>query len=1050
MTFYLSRYVLNNDIKPGEFVDALREYLMVAVRDPSNNIAELDNCIESMLSNKILSERRPALGLMYNEPKQTTAILTSTYLLYLLFYSRVFQRKHDWEICYLSPISQHLLRQNVLNKLPSIYAKYGGEIDLNRQTIHVSTCDFFFMSFVCFPLKIGPLIPRLLTQIYSTHNLVEGGKSPSSSSSSSSSSLHESSTPSSSSASFWHQLFSAFTIATSSSGSNDTGAKLVLPDNPFKRMHHFYARIFNFYLQTFVPSNLTQLTSYPRHYASQQQQQQHVQWLQQQRFYSEYGLKFIEIIGELWFGQSFAQRPIGDRCHTLPLMQDLVFRIMEKQIDYQHQYVASHNGGNGNGSRSGSSGGGMHRSFDASMRDRLFALGAIPKSSCLCPELRVLLRYLYFFLRESFEHFPLDFIAHLRHVIEMWTYVLAPWTLAYKAKHVDKFLAQQKATERAILEQQQQQQNARGFGGVVVSALRKLFSFGNTSGGGGGGLADKSAAESGASAVEQSATQQHIHLMLHSLMRWNDDRERKLAYNNTQFSAADKLVAYELDAIDTSLDISVWRQYIIEMLPFYSTLVNYFVDALLKYDLGHPLKQLCVLKVLHVYKNEAVVAVVKQAENALFNPSGSSGDLSMAANLGGVGGGDVDVNNLSMDAFGSSEPVYVMNVIQEITYKRLSDYRCLPFLYTDTLQMQQHALQQQQHMHLYPQLQQPQFIDAQQMLTSIQLTRSNAYQLYIKCKKAMTRLCPPKPVVLHAIAEQQRTPNRDRDRNRASEQQQSEQEQAQKEEAEHVPVPEHSENIDNIVNNDNVIQNAIFYVLATVLSIIRSVFAYFSTSSRNTLNMSPTKTKMSKDLSNGGGGQYTSSMTYFATPQDNVRIIRYIVGELEELFLLSPQQQDDAMNVSIMYEPSQSPANEECETPTATTQQQQQQQYAGATTPRPRTPTDARLRYAYCQQRTVQLWNRPQGEWEWSYSLMLSRWLYHNLICRVEWLDHVYCAWLAKAHRTYLCDIRVMTWLAVLLVSKLFLHRILFYFIVLLFALVLMLSFMHRRGLYHV
>ena len=101
MTFYLSRYV-RDEVSMEHFIEGLQEYLKHAIKDPQNNVSELDKSIEAMLSNKIYSVMRPALGLMYQFPPKAAEILTNPYLIHLLFYSRIFQRKHEWLMCYLS------------------------------------------------------------------------------------------------------------------------------------------------------------------------------------------------------------------------------------------------------------------------------------------------------------------------------------------------------------------------------------------------------------------------------------------------------------------------------------------------------------------------------------------------------------------------------------------------------------------------------------------------------------------------------------------------------------------------------------------------------------------------------------------------------------------------------------------------------------------------------------------------------------------------------------------------------------------------------------
>merc|ERR1712154_176494 len=172
----------------------------------------------------------------------------------------------------------------------------------------------------------------------------------------------------------------------------------------------------------------------------------------------------------------------------------------------------------------------------------------------------------------------------------------------------------------------------------------------------------------------------------------NDDRIRNLNINNTEFDTADKLIQYELDGIDRNFNILIWRQYIIEMVPFYSTLISYFIDSLLKYDFGHPLKQLCVLKILHIYNNEKIVNLIKQTENVIFNPYNNT----LSNNINN------DDNNTNYN----SEPLYIMNIIQDFTFKPINDYRCLPFI--------SYSSQQQQ------------MINYQQIINSQQITQKKA------------------------------------------------------------------------------------------------------------------------------------------------------------------------------------------------------------------------------------------------------------------------------------------------------------------------------------
>eukprot|EP00486_Rosalina_sp_Unknown_P005339 CAMPEP_0201575296 /NCGR_PEP_ID=MMETSP0190_2-20130828/20404_1 /ASSEMBLY_ACC=CAM_ASM_000263 /TAXON_ID=37353 /ORGANISM="Rosalina sp." /LENGTH=206 /DNA_ID=CAMNT_0048004733 /DNA_START=264 /DNA_END=881 /DNA_ORIENTATION=+ len=95
--------------------------------------------------------------------------------------------------------------------------------------------------------------------------------------------------------------------------------------------------------------------------------------------------------------------------------------------------------------------------------------------------------------------------------------------------------------------------------------------------------------------------------------------------------------------------------------------------------------------------------------------------------------------------------------------------------------------------------------------------------------------------------------------------------------------------------------------------------------------------------------RFGSKINYFAEAQDNVKIIRYIIGEMEELFNITGQQQKDLMNKSIMYEPSQSLSPSIANRKRTSFQQQQSERQSPQ-----RNMNRGRM-----------IWNRPCGEWEW-------------------------------------------------------------------------------------
>eukprot|EP01083_Nonionella_stella_P044919 120829_1 len=208
MTFYLSRFV-RDDVSMEQFIDGLLDFLKHSVQDPQNNIGELDKSLRDMLEHKLLCSHNPRAGLMFMKPSAAAHILQHPYLMQLLFYPRVFERKHEWSTCYLSPISRRLCQQSAFCKLPSIYSKYGREIDSSRHIIYLSTIDYFFMSFIAYPVIVGRDIPKILNALYSSYKYAQDMSS------------HPNS-----------NYFDWFW---------------------FKRIHLYYAQIFDYYLRLFVP-----------------------------------------------------------------------------------------------------------------------------------------------------------------------------------------------------------------------------------------------------------------------------------------------------------------------------------------------------------------------------------------------------------------------------------------------------------------------------------------------------------------------------------------------------------------------------------------------------------------------------------------------------------------------------------------------------------------------------------------------------------------------------------------------------------------------------
>ena len=830
----------------------MQQYLQNAMRDPDNNLKELDNNLEEMLKNKIFSPHRPSLGLIYESPATAHEILTSHQFIHLFFHSRVFHKQHQWDTQFLSPISRLLIRKNLFDKLPSIYTKSGREIDIQKTSILLTTCDYFFMSFIVYPIIIGPEIPRLLNQIYTSKR--------------------------------WkHQKET----------NDDDLTKFKIPNNPFKMINNVYSYIFKHYLDTFLPR-----FPYYQYYSNQYHQNQ------PQIHYASYNIKFIEIVGELWFGQKFEKHPIGDRCHTLPLMQDLLFRIMEKQINYQRQIASkfqfntkkniinqeSYSYNFDNQSL-------MTVNNDNNINTNTLFGGKLPKTSCLCPELRALKKYLYFFFRESFEHFPLDFITHLKNIMEMYLYILAPWTISYKFNNPDTAIRNQKMNDK-IRWQQKQQSLKNKQNGYISSMWQSLINSNSTK--------------------SQNQQEDMMYDLKYNFIKWNDDRERITAFNNTQFKEADGLIDYELGGMDQAFDIKIWRQYIIEMLPFYTTLTNYFIDSCLKYQFNHPLLQLPVLKIFHLYKNEEIINILSKCENILINPF-----QNMIQN---------NYNNtFDQNTMINSEPYYIADIFQQTTFLEARDYKCLPFDLYDTIQNNdRYNNKYQQQIH---------GVDIQRMIKFKQITHNKAHQLYIKCRKAMERLCPTK-------YRQQQEPM-----------------------------------MDYNVNNENKI-------------IVNSGYLSSWFSSWQQQKQLPQHRQNQK-----------REIRYFMTREDNVKMIRYISGELEALFNINNQQRESLMNMSIMYEPSNSM------TPTMWNNKHKS---------RREMDDESKSATLNVDSLSKKIWNKPYGEWEFKWIVDLNKYLVFNCIVPYQCVDDIYSRWLASFHRSILIDIRVLLWMFVLFVSYYF------------------------------
>jgi len=350
-------------------------------------------------------------------------------------------------------------------------------------------------------------------------------------------------------------------------------------------------------------------------------------------FPPDFSVRFLEMVGELWLSPVFRSRPIGDRCFTLPLLQDAVYRVAEKQVDHQRAYSEQRRA-----QRGPPKGGGVLST------GQLFDGGAVPRSSCLCPEALALRRPLFCFLRECLDHFPLDFVCHLRVVLELWLYAVAPWTLPFKQRASDEMAAKERNREISRFWDQQRNGGA-AHSSSIGSGLHALGQWL-------GLCAQPNAAG--------DAAEREFNELSPLIGSVNDDRHRSLSRNNTRFATAEQLLSFEVAALESVCSESgtaEWAQYIVEMLPFYSSLLQRLCRCLVPFDFGHPLKQLPAAKLLHLWSLPTVRAVVGAAERTLFHPQPS----------------------YHGDSYGAhSAQQFVINVIQSTTLQPIQQFERCP------------------------------------------------------------------------------------------------------------------------------------------------------------------------------------------------------------------------------------------------------------------------------------------------------------------------------------------------------------------------------------
>lgn len=376
------------------------------------------------------------------------------------------------------------------------------------------------------------------------------------------------------------------------------------------------------------------------------------------------------------------------------------------------------------------------------------------------------------------------------------------------------------------------------------------------------------------------------------------------------------------------------NRYIVEMLPFYSSLIGRFQGALLKYDFGHPLKQLCVLKVFHVFKVPEVVEAMKAAEGTLFNPQPSyHGDVS-----------------------GHSEQQFVIQCIQNITMRPIQHWmqheRCpLPAIRGHGALALSAAAG-----------------GVSVSGASPKWNPSPAELLYLKCTRSMHRLHPPE------LDEDDDEDDDDDDEQRN---------------VRRDPIQSAQREVDG-VNGAHEIGQKLVEIVCSIYSIVMGWI--WGNALDRTLG----------ERANGGSVRSANSQSvrgvdggvcrYFGNSADNILFLRFLIGELVDLFQIEEHQQRELMNQTIMYEPSQSV------TPSLELNAVRERG-AGRT-----------------EKRNV--WDRPQGEWEWLWALRFHRMFYDVVILNSsERAIRFYLKYISWFHRSYGADIRCIGWYILLFIA---------------------------------
>ncbi len=373
-------------------------------------------------------------------------------------------------------------------------------------------------------------------------------------------------------------------------------------------------------------------------------------------------------------------------------------------------------------------------------------------------------------------------------------------------------------------------------------------------------------------------------------------------------------MAAELEAIECVEQDAVgamWRQYIAEMVPFYCSLLGRFCGAMLKYDAGHPLKQLCVLKVFHLYRLDTVRDAIDSAERTLFDPQ--------PAPFNGYGHGV------------HSEQQRLIQSISNITLRPITEFERCPLPRGPAPEQR-----------------------APKQPTAAEL-------LYLKLQRSLMRMTAAPsmapPADGHNVADGQRDGD------------------------------DGADSAESDRSAARTLCNALCGALQSVLSLFVVVLS-----------------GNSDRVGFGGFGEVQSGneSSYFALPSDNVLFLQRIISEMELLFELGRREQEQLLNQTIMYEPSQSAAP-----PAALTLPSGQPQGQGQAPPIGRRESVGRT-----------VWDRPQGEWEWIWALRFHRLIYDVVILKMDDdSKRFYHEYLSSFHRIYGADVRAIGWYILLFVA---------------------------------